>query len=245
MLIQTRGDQARYITQHDHGIHTGELAHAWDVPLTMEAVLANALHDMAWIELDDPTRDGAPFCSERGRLHDFNTLPKDLKMELYTGGLDRLEALHPYVGLLISVHYSVFFKRDDASASYHATEDARRARLGARLAIDESDARLQRDYAWLKFFDVVSLYACLSQPGADPENLPFWLRSTYHVEGRDYAFEWLDEDTLVIDPFDAHAPVVTTIPYRTLPLSFENPQQLASAWQAAPVESWRLTIRGR
>lgn len=249
MLIQPRGPRARYFTQHDHGIFTGQLAHAWDLDLPMESVLTNTLHDLAWEPLDDLSTGPIPFDPARGALHDFITLPKADKMALYAAGLDALERVHPYAGLLISLHYSVFFPRDPDTARYHAREDARRARLSATLGLSgDDDPDLQRDYAWLKFFDVVSLYACLAQPGADEGACPRWLGPSYTVEGRHYTFSWDGPDTLVIDPFDArgHAPILARIPYRELDARpFADAEALRRAWLDAPVQVWELTARGR
>ena len=57
MIIQTRQETLRFITQHDHGLLAGEIAHAWRRPsgaaLSAPLVRAIALHDLAWGPIDD------------------------------------------------------------------------------------------------------------------------------------------------------------------------------------------------
>ncbi|MEM1347976.1 MAG: DUF3891 family protein, partial [Myxococcota bacterium] len=198
MILQYRGEMLRFIEQHDHALFSGALAHAWRTSqgarLPYEEVLLNACHDLAWAPInaiDTIRAHELPFDHERGMPHDFTTLPTRDKILLYAQGLELMEDIHPLVGLVMSLHYGIFIPREPYSEEFHATEDARRIRLAAKLGVQSTqDARVLAAYERLKYFDMVSLYACLGTPEAAPRTLPRWLTPSYSVDGTHYAFGW-------------------------------------------------------
>ena len=225
MLLQARVRTFRLVRQHDHAMAAGETAHAWrgagsrgcrtggpkaeDAPvgrgLPLRLVLAVALHDVAWRELDRRPR----LDPERGRPFRFDRHPLGEKLEAYRRGLDEMEAVDPWVGLLGSLHYSSFVGEERAG-SFLRREEARRRRLRSALASREArdgagasgpegaaggeegvgagerdggperdragvDARARRWLAWLKLFDGLSLRLCLAPPDVRDGSVPPWM----------------------------------------------------------------------
>lgn len=132
MIVQARTDGLRLVRQHDHALAAGELAHAWRRtaagPLPFRLVAAVGLHDVAWRELDRRPR----LDPETGRPHAFDTYPLGPKLRAYAAGLDEMEEVDPWIGLLGSLHYSSFVD-EEAAPRFLAAERDRRERLKARL----------------------------------------------------------------------------------------------------------------
>lgn len=204
VIVQPRTDGLRLVRQHDHALAAGELAHAWrsaSGALPFRLVAAVGLHDLAWRALDDrPSRD-----PESGRPHSFDAYPLVPKLRAYSAGIDEMEAVDPWVGLLGSLHYSSFVG-EEAAADFLDSERRRRSRLEERLreraAAAARDARsaepgaehrpaggggaggarspdpgprARRHLRWLKFFDGLSLRLCLAPPEVPDAELPAWL----------------------------------------------------------------------
>ena len=253
MIIQRRPSthSVRIITQHDHGLVSGEVAHAWlpkTHPRVMALVLTCAMHDIAWEPYDRIDRlsaDRISFSPDRGAPHDFLTLGTQQKLELYTAGIDQLEAMHPWAGLLLSWHYAAFIPREK-SPTFVDAERARRARLADQLGLDAPDAReVLDDFARLKFFDLISLYICLTAPGADHSALPFWITPEMECLGERFVFDWLDASTLSVDPWPVGRDLTVEIPYRELATAdLSTPERLKRAHAAAPALLWRVTLCG-
>lgn len=250
MILQHRTDGTlRVFTQHDHGLCCGELAHAWrgaGAPLSLALALVVAMHDVAWTELDDLaniTPDALPFDDEAGLPRDFQTLGLTDKIALYGEGIDLLERMHPYAGLLMSFHYAFFIPAERAP-EFTAHEQRRRARLADALGLDAPDApAVLEDFARLKFFDLISLYSCLAAPGAVDARRPFWIRDELKLGEETFALGWRGEDVLTMAPFCFDAPVEAPIAYRDLPTqTFEDAAAFLAAWRGAPAQTWALRV---
>lgn len=205
MIVQRTQGGLRFITQRDHALLAGTLARAWDVDLSPRCLETIDRHDDPWIEEDQaPTADG------QGGYHDFVTLDLATRLDLYTRGLD---ALGPtYVALLTSLHYERLMGRS-ATERWKAAESARRAQLTEALFVDPDE--LEHDLSWLRFFDALSLYACMTAPDLDATNRPAWLNPDYWARdpaGRVLSPSWAGPEELVLEgaPIDA---VGAAIPY--------------------------------
>jgi len=254
MLIQRRDGGLRLIRQHDHGLLSGELAEAWEGSLgsgdrDRVVVLATALHDLGWRELDATPR----WNPETGRPHDFVDHPPDEKFEAAVEGIDRVEELHPYAAVLVSLHYCTFGSPGRPSEFEEAEED-RRVELLASLEDDAPGPRqIQADLGALRLFDNLSLLLCLTPPGVDPGANPSWLGPELldlpAWAGRGASrirLEWRDEDVAILDPWLFRDGSLTLeLPYRDLPgRRFPDPEALATAWREASEETWTLRIEG-
>lgn len=267
MLVQVRSDgRLRLFRQHDHALAAGELAFAWAgperdaAPLSFELVLATALHDLSWRELDRrPLRD-----DRTGRPVTFDEYPVSPKLEAYARGLDDLEAIHSYAALLGSRHYTSFPDVRAAESAeareFVAAEETRRERLWRALDFEEArptdgpwesvsgdEEGVSRDLDYLQLFDGLSIFICLTPPSARTGAQPEWVERLRHLEtpgGRLLHLTWMEDDVLHVDPFPFRGPVELRLSYRELPTdSFPDQAALDAAWDAAPEEDWWVSVR--
>jgi hypothetical protein len=250
MLVQARLDgRLRLFRQHDHALLAGQLAMSWvgferePNPLPFDLVLATALHDASWRELDRrPVRDG-----EIGRPHTFYTHPSESRLVAYRQGLDRLEGLSRHCALLASMHYTSFMDAAEA-AEFMRAEAERQERLGRELDFGEEDEdRLSSELAYLRLFDNLSIFLCLTLPGSDDRQRPDWVDDLRHLkspEGPLLHLTWLGEHLVHVDPFPFRDAVPLHLPYRELARQeFDTQDELDEAWDAAREASWTAWLR--
>jgi hypothetical protein len=244
VIVQRRHGGLRLFRQHDHALLSGELALAWHVAQDEPAVsdvlvLATSLHDLAWRRLDAEPRWNA----ETGRPHDFLDFPRDTKFRSAAQGIARVARLHPYAAALVSLHYATFA---GAPAWFVRKEAERRRRilgwLGNRAPAPE---RVDLDLAYLRLFDVLSLHACLTPPGAVGTSAPSWLTGSYATPGGGRVdARWLDPSTLAVAPFRfGDAPLPLQLPFRDVEgQRFDGAEQLGEAWHRGARRRWRLRL---
>ncbi len=236
MLVQHRENGLRLIRQTDHALLSGRLAQEWvgfgrvPRPLPFPLVLAIALHDLPWAAVDAvPVRDPAT-----GLPRAFDTVDDAYREPLYSRGLDALERLDDPAALLASHHFSRFLPED---SDFGRREARRRARLEERMDPAWSDpAATDVRRALLRHLDFLSLFLCLTDPGAvDP---PDWLgpeRVGEAPDGTRYDLAWDDPRTVRCNPFPFAAPFGVAFPARDLPQArFDSDEDLRDAWNAAP-----------
>lgn len=250
MLVQARLDgRLRLLRQHDHALLSGRLAMNWvgferaPSPLPFDLVLATALHDTSWLELDHrPILD-----RDARRPHSFHTHPLQAKLEAYEHGLDRLESLSSHAALLTGMHYSAFLDPSEAPA-FVVREAHRRQRLTEELGLDEEDeGQVSRQLAYLRLFDNLSIFLCLTPPGSDDRQRPDWIDDLRHLRSPDgplLHLTWLGEDLVYMDPFPFRDAVSLQLPYRELARQeFTTEEDLAEAWDEAHEASWNAWLR--
>jgi hypothetical protein len=238
MVVQVRRDASRVIRQHDHAIASGVLASAWigtgerPDPLPFEAVLGVALHDCAWRDTDAvPRRDPAT-----GGVLSFLEHPREERLRAYAIGIDAAERIHPYAGLLASLHYGGF-DWGDVAVAFERNERERRERLVAELGLDDDRRETLRIHrGFVALFDDLSLFACLATPGS--LSRPEWLLPgdvTETPAGTRLTLVWRDAETVAIDPFPFRETVELAIPARDLPrVAHDDDASVRRAWNAAP-----------
>lgn len=221
MIIQDRLDGSlRCFAQHDHALLSGELAHAWcgfnDPPerLPMTAVMAIAMHDFAWHGPDLWETTPPLFDTEKGRPHDFISIPLDERIRIYSDGITALAPIHPYITYLVSRHYASFI-RGGVAPDFSNRESARMASLSERLSLDEALAT--HHFRLLQFFDLLSLYLCMAGPNARPESFPVWLTPQMKAAGVAVTVRWRDAHVVVVEPFPFVNPLTLSIHYRDVP----------------------------
>lgn len=226
----------------------GRFAHAWRGPnaaaerLPFELVLATALHDFGWRTADDVPL----FDPGTGRPRDFVSYPLERKLQLYARAIDELETVHPYVALLVSLHYS-HFAGLEGIAPLQADEARRRERLTRALGLGAGDhGTVELHLRYLQLFDNLSLYLCLAPPSADAAASPPWVNPSMFAnppEGGLLAARWGGDDRLVLDPFPFDAPLRLRIACRDLDaLRYPSARALDVAWGRAVISRWSLTI---
>ncbi len=247
MLIQRRGGGLRLIPQHEHGLLSGELAAAWrgadGEALSEELVLASALHDLGWRELDAVPR----LNPGTGEPYDFLDFPPEEKYEAASDAIERISELHPYAGVLVSLHYASF-DSPGRPAEFEEVEEERRLELLAELEDDApGPARIRRDLARLRLFDNLSLFLCLTPPGADPASRPGWLTGELLAVpdgGPRLEPTWRDGDTATLSPwpFDG-GELEIAVGHRDLEgTSWTSQEALSEAWEGASAEVWMLRL---
>jgi len=249
MLVQYRRDgRLRLFRQHDHALLAGELAASWTgigrepTELPFDLVLAAALHDLAWDELDEH-----PEWDQEGRSpYAFHSYPLEPKLAAYRNGLDRLERIYPYAALLGSLHYTSF-PEVSAIASLQEAEADRRRKLKDMLQAEPvEEARLEHDLAYLKFFDILSIVLCLTPPSASTDGQPEWVATAHHPEtpdGGHVHVTWWDDDVVHIDPFPFRASLEIRLPFREVPDDLDGPEAFSAAWARAVPGHWWLCIQ--
>lgn len=251
MLVQELDDRVRLIRQQDHAQLSGALAHAWRDPdggaLPYRLVWATGVHDAAWTGPDRrPILDPGS-----GRPYDFRRLPLARKLGPYRRGIERVAELDPYAGLQVSRHYGSFLDAESGDADVEAFlqgERERRAELRRRLPGRlRGDDLLDRELAYLKLFDTLSLYVCLTGPGVGPETRPGWLVPGDDVEtpeGRRVELSWRSEEELTLEPALLRPDLEVLelrVPYRDVPASHRSQEELEVSWREA--ETGQLEVR--
>lgn len=249
MLVQERSDGLGLITQHDHAALSGELAHAWrgvrgEGALPHRLVWAVTMHDLAWIEQDA----WGWWSQDQGRLASFHDVPIAERVALYGRGLDALEAIHPYVATLVSLHYTSFTS-SPAQGVFLDAEADRRERLGRELGEEGEPEALAAALRWLKCFDRLSLFICLTSPALEPGNAPPWLGAEsagLAGDGTRLGLRWRDGATLELDPFPfGPAPLEVRVPLRRVAeRRFAGPGAMSAALASAARGWWTVRLVG-
>jgi hypothetical protein len=151
------------ITQPDHAHLAGEILSLWragglpDNPRRDDLLFAAREHDNGWREADAAPRWDA----ERGRPHDFLTLPARERIEVWERGVCRFAAERPYASLLIARHALNLFGGRRGEEGWDRLldflEDFERDLLEETGAEPET---LEEDYRWIDLADQISLAAC-------------------------------------------------------------------------------------
>ncbi len=208
MLLARLNDTKLAFAQHDHGLLSGAFAQHWRPTsgrLSARAVRAIALHDYAWRLADlKPAWDTA-----REEPVDFIGVDNAFREPLYRQGIDDLEAIDLFTAYLVSLHYGAFGPK-----TLTAHESKRRARIGPLLELSDDSPDVKHTITWLRFLDIVSLYACMRVPGVREETLPAWLdRGTQKdPDGRHLNLRWVEPWSLAVpkaccDPFSFELPL--------------------------------------
>lgn len=241
MIVREQNGQLILIRQLDHSALSGEFTRHWgngrfERPEPLDAVaLASARHDEGWREPDEePFFDPA----QHGPLH-FRDITVPEHVVLYAKGIDRIITLHPYAGLLVSMHGAGFYERrygtfpvkmskltGDVRAvaqEFVAEQEAIQAALKRRIwdprqRRSEFERRVWTQYELLQIWDRLSLFVCLndlSEPAEDHlEPVPLaddGSVTVLHVRAK-------GDRVIALDPypFDV-APLEARVPARAIP----------------------------
>jgi hypothetical protein len=263
VIVREEGADLLLVRQADHGLLSGWLAGAWGAPpwtspVPYEATVVGArLHDLAWVAWDE-----AVVRREDGRPYAFNEVSRSVATALYRRGVDGVQAIDPYAGLLASLHYSGFYvshwgwpplapraveEEREAVAAFLEHERDRQRRLRAGLGLDAgAEHRLSRNYFWLQLWDRISLDVCRrgfegwegeypeAPLGYGEESPAARLRIRLEPGGTCR----LDPYPLLPDPGRARVPAV-----RVPAAACADPAALRRAWLESGAESIEVTFR--
>lgn len=217
------------IYQEHHALLSGVLAGAWaPTPIDSRLLQIIGLHDTPW-----RSSDAAPhFNARTGLPHDFISYPDVEKYAFYSSGTDDLERVDPLAAYLVSRRYAGFAD-PGRSPQFCEGESERQRRLLPLLSAEEQ-ATIERDLSWIDFFDIFSLYLCLSGPGARQEAIPSWVTIPKAPDASELAFSWGDDLTLRLSPWPFTVPELNVHIYlRELTQRSADVAELREHWGAA------------
>ena len=255
MIVRPHGDTADIVTQVDHAVVSGQLAEAWggpDVPALdprASVIAAARLHDIGWRHWEEAPR----LNPDTGRPANFLDVVIDEHLRLYRLGIEEVEAVDPYAGMLVSMHaagiYTGRYGTQPALMLTRAPEvqtvvDAfvaeQEARYGAtKEALGVADDDLWRNFLLLQVFDRLSLRLCLGDPaGMGPMEIVLPGERTLAVVLGEDGVERLDPWPFAADE------VRVGIPTRVVPLmGYADDAALADALAATAVEERTAVLR--
>jgi hypothetical protein len=163
MIAVPEGSTLLLVTQPDHAHFSGELLSLWragglpDHPRRDDLLFAAREHDNGWREADAAPRWDAG----AGRPHDFITLPRQDRIELWERGVCRFATERPYAALLITRHALNLFGGRRGEEEWDRFLDFLDDFEGSLL--EETGAgreELEADYPLIDLADLISLTAC-------------------------------------------------------------------------------------
>ncbi|NDI34425.1 DUF3891 family protein [Chengkuizengella sediminis] len=205
MIIYEQEDKFIMIEQHTHANASGEMAKHWNMKYFQNnnkwnnVLLAVYEHDRGWIELD-----AVPFWNDREQVpYSFMDFPLPPKLRAYQYGIDQVEEKNSYAGLLCSLQYTNLISEisDPKAVNFLANEQIRQEKMIEQLIKNEDQkSDLYFHLNFLQFFDELSLYICLNEPGTKKENEHLWFRDGFtksknfpFMNGESIIAHWIDE----------------------------------------------------
>lgn len=202
-------DRLRLITQPDHAHFSAELLSLFrtgglpEHPRRAELLFAVREHDNGWRETDAAPR----WSPETGRPHDFLTLPREERIELWQRGTARYAGTHPYAALLITRHAIQLHQTRRGLGEWQPFLDYL-DELHRGLSAGSPPEAEEDDYRWLDLADLLSLGVC------NGWREPFGRHGFQAVFG-----DRCDrcDGTLRLDPFPLAGATAFRIPCRHIP----------------------------
>lgn len=154
--------QLLMITQNDHAHFAAEIMGLWhrdglrDHPRRDSLLFAARQHDNGWFEVD-----AAPPTDEDGRPHDFMSIPRPLRQEIWQRSTSRYADRDAYGNLLIVQHALHLHRSHVEDADWAETMTTWRDQRRESLAEHGFEmAELEADYRWIDLTDLLSLLVC-------------------------------------------------------------------------------------
>lgn len=231
MIVVPEGAALRFITQPDHAHFSGELLSLWrtgGLPAHRrreDLIFAAREHDNGWREADAAPRWNA----ERGRPHDFLTLPREDRIGVWERGTCRFAAQRPYAALLITRHALNLFqnrRQEEEWAAFVAFLTELEQSLLEETGVPREE--LETDYRLIDLTDQISLAAC--NGWRKPVE-----RHGVRIEPRD--------GTVRLDPFPLAGATSFRIPCRRIPgRAFRGDADLGGTLAAARWEEMKVRV---
>lgn len=253
MIIFEQSESFILVTQHDHAMISGKLAQNWkdDYFLGLErkgeVVLAAREHDRGWIELD-----AAPLWNEKGqRPYSFDDYPYLPKITSYKKGIDEVENMSIYAGLLCSLHFASFVQEtnDPICRNFWYEEKMRQQKLFTELEIEDSwdkEKHLFYHLDILKFCDNLSLYICINEPGVHKSNEHHFFRNGFpqifpFANNQFIQAYWNNEDTVSLSVSPLKKELQVSLPIKIIKKDLINKLGLIQAYNYTPIKTRTVT----
>lgn len=226
MIIRETDQTFILIEQHEHARMSAEFMrylkphYFINETYTDSVLFAIEQHDCGW-----KLFDRQPFWNDKKQApYSFIDFPLLPKLVLYEQGIDQVERKDPYAALLCSEHYTRFVKKHDVDEvkQYVKTEHVRFKRIVDRLPNFNKDL-FTMHYSLLQFADNLSLFICLSEPGATQEHIHPFFRSGIptpsafqDLSEKHIQVEWQNNHTIVLRKFPFTRPIQVTLSYKVV-----------------------------
>jgi hypothetical protein len=254
MIIRETTQTFIFIEQHEHATLSGQLAEHWKDDFFWKSaypedtLLAIYQHDRGWIRLDNsPESDEV-----HKKPYSFLNYPLEQKLVHYKLGVDEVEAMNPYAAILCGMHYVSFMRNSNClEETFIEQERVRQNRLKELLQIHtaEKEALLNYHFHLLQFFDDLSLYLCLNQPGVSKEEEYFFFRNGFKntdffalTGAKKIDATWKSQDKIQVSPFPLKTEVEALIPYREISKKEIERLGLKKAYNHAPIQKYKVII---
>ena len=193
MIVRRTPEGLLLIEQAEHARQAGAMARGLREAPEPRGSLERAteIHDDGWIEAD-----AHPILSPQGVPVSFREYPAGPYAALWERGIAQAIREAPYVGLLVSLHGSRFFRGQPAvEKRLHAREDALLRELGLAGSHDALSPDVLAHHRWVDYLDRVSLMCCSDLPS--PQRA--------EIAGVAYTASAIGE-TIVVEPWPFAAP---------------------------------------
>jgi hypothetical protein len=255
VIVRLHDHYAELVTQVDHAVIAGSLAEAWSgtgddcEELSPGLVTAARLHDIGWRHWE-----AAPHLNpDTTRPANFLDVMIDEHLRLYRLGIEEVESMNPYAGMLVSMHAAGIYtgrygtqpalRLNRAPAVQTLVDEfvaEREAHYrGLRDTLGVTEERLWHDYVLLQVFDRVSLRVCLGDPaGLGRMEVALPAEETLTMERGSRG-----DERLTPWPF-APAELLIEVPTRVVSLGdCSDDAAFATIFAAAPIEARATTLR--
>ncbi|MFD0959065.1 DUF3891 family protein [Paenibacillus chungangensis] len=252
MIIREEAQHFIMIAQHDHGRLSGDIASSIKSSYFIDEMMRDTViqtiyeHDRGWIKLDETPiwHDAA------SRPFTFEDYPIAPKLHFYGLGIDEVEEMSPYGGLLCCMHFSSFelLRQTDQEdcVAFCAREDERQVRLREQLGSLNEEA-LTAHFKILQFCDDLSLYVCLNDAGATKEEEHPWFSGGFkhadYFTGRSDGVllaRWLNEEEIRVTPEVFASSFQTTLPYKRVAKEDIERSGIHDAYYQSPMLEQRV-----
>ncbi|HLR63780.1 MAG TPA: DUF3891 family protein [Lentibacillus sp.] len=252
MIVRERQNKYVMIEQDHHAQISGQLAanlkDSFFIEETWKQSVLYAIknHDYAWKMLDKQ-----PFWNDqKHEPYMFTDIPNSAKTVFYKHGIDEIEKHDPYASMLCSEHYTRFLIDDpkEESQSFVRHERERQQKLIQNMESYDKDI-FDVHYGLLQFFDSLSLYICLNEPGAAKENEhPFFIdgipvpKPLTFFHTNKVGIYWKDTETVEMDVFPFGSPIDITIRQKAVPQKAIAENGLINSYEQAEYETVSIQL---
>ncbi|WP_026689748.1 DUF3891 family protein [Alteribacter aurantiacus] len=227
-MIVREDKEGYYLFEQDRHAHlSGVFCEAWEdrffkgLSKKRSVSLAITHHDRGWAALDKEMmlhhRKLSPLS--------FIDYPLKKKITAYEKGVDEMEEIDVYSALLMSMHYTSFFKGklDRLGCDYRSKEENRQDRMKKKLLLSPRETNeLDFHYDLLQFTDNLSLYVCMNEWGIEKEREVSWFMDGFPQQFDPLINEriqarWLSPSKVCLWPYPFYKSNLTVVvPYKYL-----------------------------
>ncbi len=243
MIIRERDDAFVMIEQNHHATLSGQLYDHISQHIKLEEEInhlavreAIYLHDIGWSPFDlSPIWN-----DENARPYDFITYPNTIKTVLYQYGINKVAETNDYAALLCSEHYTRFLEKDSHPLSQQFVKKERKR----QKALINSFSSFNQDtflthYEILQFFDNFSLYICLHEINATPDDIHYFFKRGIALPalygGGKLNLSW-EEQTILLDRTLFQESITIKLQQKVVSKRQIKEEGLQKAWNNTDVE---------